>query len=252
MNIYLIAYMKKYSDFISHYREGDEKKLYNGKSLIFYSLANNDVESRYAISSFLLDKGIAVNGLNEENENVLHVLLSRKNHNLKQTIELCKRLIDSGANINQIDKKEMVPLQYIINMKYTDEELETLYEIWFAKNHVVIDHKNAWEKTPLEIAEIIPYREKLLERMKKQSKVSYLEQIINEWDPVGLFPMAPKDEYMEEIKKIKEYIQLVPDVTESQLTDKINEIFVASFGKDVYKENRETSTSVAGKIIANL
>lgn len=65
-------------------------------------------------------------------------------------------------------------------MKYTDEELEPLYEIWFAKNNVVIDHKNAWGKSPLEIAEIIPYREKLLERMKKQRKVSHLEQMINE------------------------------------------------------------------------
>ena len=85
MNINLIAYMKKYNDFILNYKAGDEKKLYNGKSLLFYSLANNDVESRYSISTFLLDKGIDVSGLNEENENVLHVLLSRTNHNLKQT-----------------------------------------------------------------------------------------------------------------------------------------------------------------------
>lgn len=28
-----------------------------------------------------------------------------------------------------------------------------------------------------------------------------IEQIINEWDPIGLFPMAPKDEYVEEGKK---------------------------------------------------
>ena len=106
MNIYLIAYMKKYTDFISHYRDGDERKSYNGKSLLFYSLANNDPESRYLISTFLLDKGVEVNGLNEENENVLHVLLSRTTHNLKQTIELCERLINGGADINQIDKKE--------------------------------------------------------------------------------------------------------------------------------------------------
>ena len=65
----------------------------------------------------------------------------------------------------------MVPLQYIINLKYTDEELEPLYEIWFAKNNVVMDHKNAWGKTPLEIAEIIPYRTKLSERMKKSQPV---------------------------------------------------------------------------------
>ena len=32
-----------------------------------------------------------------------------------------------------------------------------------------------------------------------------IEQIINEWDPIGLFPMAPKDEYVEEEKNSRIY-----------------------------------------------
>ena len=52
-------------------------------------------------------------------------------------------------------------------MKYTDEELEPLYQIWFSQNNVLVNHKNAWGKTPLEIAEQMPYRAGLLERMKK-------------------------------------------------------------------------------------
>ena len=35
-----------------------------------------------------------------------------------------KKLIDKGVNINQLDEKERVPLQYLINLKYTGEELE--------------------------------------------------------------------------------------------------------------------------------
>ena len=35
--------MKKNDEFISCYNEGDEKKLYKGKSLLFYSLSNNFV-----------------------------------------------------------------------------------------------------------------------------------------------------------------------------------------------------------------
>ena len=46
-----------------------------------------------------------------------------------------KKLIDKGVNINQLDEKERVPLQYLINLKHTDEELEPLYQIWFAQNH---------------------------------------------------------------------------------------------------------------------
>ena len=32
MDIYLIAYIKKYNDFTLNYKVGDERKLYNGKS----------------------------------------------------------------------------------------------------------------------------------------------------------------------------------------------------------------------------
>lgn len=52
MDIYLVAKLKKYDDFISCYNEGDEKKMYKGKSLLFYSLSNNDAESRYLITFF--------------------------------------------------------------------------------------------------------------------------------------------------------------------------------------------------------
>lgn len=167
MDISLTAKLKTYDEFISCYKEGDEKKLYKGKSLLFYSLSNNDTESRYLISDFLLGKDVEVNVTNECGENLLHVLLSRTNHNIQQTTELCKKIISKGANINQLDEKDRVPLQYLINMKYTDEELEPLYQIWFAQNNIIVNHKNAWGKTPLEIAEQMPYRLSMLESMKK-------------------------------------------------------------------------------------
>ena len=118
MDIYLVAKLKKYDDFISCYNEGDEKKMYKGKSLLFYSLSNNDAESRYLITIFLINKGADVNVVNECGENLLHILLSRVNHNINQTVELCKKLIDGGVDINQIDEKGRVPLQYLINLKF--------------------------------------------------------------------------------------------------------------------------------------
>ena len=30
-----------------------------------------------------------------------------------------------------------------------------------------------------------------------------IADIINEWDPIDLFPMAPRDEYVKEIERIK-------------------------------------------------
>ena len=41
----------------------------------------------------------------------------------------------------------------------------------------------------------------------------------------------------------------MPNFMEEQLADKINEIFVTSFGNDVYKENVGTCIFVTKKII---
>ena len=43
----------------------------------------------------------------------------------------------------------------MINLKYTDEELEPLYQIWFAQNSILVNYKNVWGKIPLELAEQI-------------------------------------------------------------------------------------------------
>lgn len=75
--------------------------------------------------------------------------------------------------------------------------------------------------------------------------------IVNKWDPIDFFPMAPKDEYINEIKKIYEYLNVSQDVTEEKLAKKINEIFLISFGSDVYVEDIEGCLTVAKDIINN-
>lgn len=75
--------------------------------------------------------------------------------------------------------------------------------------------------------------------------------LVNEWDPIGFFPMAPKDEYICEIKKIYEYLNESQEVTEEKLAKKINEIFLMSFGHDVYVEDTEGCLKVAKDIISN-
>lgn len=69
--------------------------------------------------------------------------------------------------------------------------------------------------------------------------------VVNEWDPIGFFPMAPKDEYIDEIKKIYKYLNENQNVTEEKLAKKINEIFIQSFGNDVYIEDIEGCLKVA-------
>ena len=66
------------------------------------------------------------------------------------------------------------------------------------------------------------------------------------------FSMAPEDEYINEIIKIMEYLNVVPDITEEKLAKKINKIFIVSFGDDVYIEDMKECLNVARKIINSL
>lgn len=75
--------------------------------------------------------------------------------------------------------------------------------------------------------------------------------VVNEWDPIGFFPMAPKDEYIDEIKKIYKYLNENQNVTEEKLAKKINEIFIQSFGSDIYIEDIEGCLKVAKGIISS-
>ena len=75
-------------------------------------------------------------------------------------------------------------------------------------------------------------------------------EIINEWDPAELFPMAPKDEYIIEIKMIYEYLCEAPKVQNRQLAEEIHEIFIRRFGNDVYASDINQCISVAEQIIS--
>ena len=80
--------------------------------------------------------------------------------------ELQREGMGEGLDI-PLGEKGKVPLQYLINLKYSDEELEVLYELWFTQKNVLVNHKNAWGKSPLELAEKMPFRASVVERMKK-------------------------------------------------------------------------------------
>lgn len=167
MEVDYTAKLGTYEDFLKVYQPNDEKKKYDGESLLFYSLSNNKPEDRYKISTFLLDKHVDVFGQEIEGNNTLHVLLSRIRHNLSETIELTKRLIDLGVDINQQNNVgKQVPFHFIIMMGFSDKELEPLYDLFFGKKTFDVLLKDAYGKTLIEYAETRPGRETLVKRMK--------------------------------------------------------------------------------------
>lgn len=155
-------------EFFACYQPGDEARVFTGGSTLLHrAVANHDPETRDCIANFLLDQGADASAVNEEGDSVLHILFSRRAHDLEKTIALCKRLIDSGADVNQLDTNQKSAIQWMCMMGFSDEKLEPLYDIWFSQPQLHLNTKNRWGVTPIEFVRKFPYRKKLLERMEQ-------------------------------------------------------------------------------------
>ena len=158
---------------LAQFKEVYDKRLLNempknGSPVIFCAMANQTPKNRYDIVNFLIDEGADLNGTNEECETLFHVLFSRPNHIMEQTVELTQILIDAGVDINQLDAKNRVAIQHLISHpKFSDEELAPLYDVIFQNCTLELNIKNDWGYSPIELAQKLPYRAELLKRMTK-------------------------------------------------------------------------------------
>ena len=165
MGIDLIAQMGTWEQFHDQFQEGDERTLHNGLPLIFAAAANTNPKERYRICNFLLDRNSDVSALNKQNQSILHILLGQVEHDIPELASLCKRMIDHGADINALDSRKTVAIKYILHMKYTDEELSPLYDVWFSQPYLDVNTRDKWGLTPIEFAKKIPYRNDAVKRM---------------------------------------------------------------------------------------
>ncbi|BCN29446.1 DUF1871 family protein [Anaeromicropila herbilytica] len=76
-----------------------------------------------------------------------------------------------------------------------------------------------------------------------------IAQIVNKWDPIDLFPMAPKDEYSREIQLIKNIIKDNIQITEEELALEICQVFSKRFGSDVFTYKIEDCLQIADLIL---
>lgn len=78
--------------------------------------------------------------------------------------------------------------------------------------------------------------------------IDHITKIINGWDPVGLFPLAPEDEYRFEIELICRYLA-ENEVTAVMLGQYIRRMFTERFGSDVFPQSIAECTEIAEKIL---
>lgn len=77
-----------------------------------------------------------------------------------------------------------------------------------------------------------------------------IETIINSWDPLGLLPYSPKDEYEKEVRSICKLLSETKDV--SVLASGIYHIFIADFGKDIFDKKIDDCIPIAESIICEI
>ena len=74
-----------------------------------------------------------------------------------------------------------------------------------------------------------------------------ISEIVDRWDPMGLFPFAPKDEYTDESILIEE--ALVKTVNARSLGEEIQRIFINSFGEEDFRNSIDECVEIARSII---
>lgn len=75
-----------------------------------------------------------------------------------------------------------------------------------------------------------------------------IKKIIDEWDPIGLLPYTPADEYEKEVELIESYLCNTNPITRDSLGNEILHLFSRRFGS-VFEENIATCIEIAKKIL---
>ncbi len=79
--------------------------------------------------------------------------------------------------------------------------------------------------------------------------IAEITKIINGWDPIDLFPMAPEDEYVREIESLNIIVHDNPEISVDNLAVEIHQLFTKCFGSDVYLREKKECLKVAYEIL---
>ena len=141
-------------DVIEIFKKGDEKiGDASGDSILFHALANNDSTARYEIANFLINKGADVKIITEDGMSMFFPLFSYGRQDIVKTTILCKTLLEKGADITTIYKKEKtVSFKGLFNIGTPEIEMLPLYQLIFSQPGLPLLVKDKWGLTVIEFA----------------------------------------------------------------------------------------------------
>jgi|SRR5699024_5953783 len=109
------------------------------KTVLFGALANRDPQARVAMANRLLDDGADASVVTTSGVNLLHVLFSKRTHDVPAEAALLQRLLDGGADINRVERRDGAPLAMLYSMGGKDEDLVPFYDVIFARDDLDLD-----------------------------------------------------------------------------------------------------------------
>lgn len=78
--------------------------------------------------------------------------------------------------------------------------------------------------------------------------MDFVKRVIDEWDPIDLLFHAPDDEYHSEIEAIQHLLSITDD--SGELAEGIFNVFVDSFGKDIFNKSKEECKQIARTLLS--
>ena len=122
-------------DVIEIFKKGDEKLGEASRdSILFDALANTNSIARYEITNFLINKGADIKAVTEDGISLFFPLFSYGWTDIVKTTILCKTLLEKGADITTIYKKEKtVSFKGLFNIGTPEIEMLPLYQLIFSQ-----------------------------------------------------------------------------------------------------------------------
>ena len=154
MTIYSAALMGTYEDFLKIFKKGDQNEISpSGRSLLFTALCNTKSKERYKIANFLINKGADVKIITEDGMSMFFPLFSYGRRDIIKMTILCKTLLEKGADITTIYKKEKtVSFKGLFNIGTPEMEMLPLYQLIFSQPGLPLLVKDKWGLTVIEFA----------------------------------------------------------------------------------------------------
>ena len=139
-------------DVIEIFKKGDEKiGDASGDNILFDALSNNDSTARYEIANFLINKGADVKIVREDGMSLFFPLFYHGRRDIIKMTILCKTLLEKGADITTIYKKEKtVSFKGLFNIGTPEIEMLPLYQLIFSQPGLPLLVKDKWGLTALE------------------------------------------------------------------------------------------------------